>query len=928
MLRIHSKLASKAVCASILCSAILLPLSLSAKQTKNRDEEAFLTRRIAEFWKDGDHQIVKSQINDFFKKFPESPSRDYFHGILGDVYLLEGDYKKALSAYDTIRDPSVQEKTLINKLQCYYELDQFEELARNGTPYLSSDSQFILDRKDEFYFLMAEALFRRSLEVPNIEEQKALAIGAKPLYEKVRETSYGELSEFALAEIHHILGNINEASELYIELAKKHPEKKGDFLYQAGCLLSSIDKQMSIDLFTQVMQNNDQKTDLASINRMILLFETEQYKRVIDDFNNMTFTPSENVAATLQYMVGKSHFVLENYEAAKGPLLTFLSSTNIDAEKQKNAYLLLLSLSHKTQNLELYAATLANLKSNFKDDSQIPKAEFIHAMLLKEDDQFEEASNILSNLFLDYDNFEDKEALLFESALIAYKREKWNSSYNYFANYNSQFKTSERSNAAWQHFLSSAIHLYQDSLEQNNDYSVRNFYDDIYAALQIRDLLTLKDTQHYKLLHARLGCELNLFNQSLIEMEEFISLENKEGIEKHSLAEAHYLAAYCLENLKQDPKALISHLVAAVDLNSEVYDNANTYLELYNAYLTLSGITVSNAPVATLLDDENIQKAAINLHKAVSFQTHNIKKENLLWLGNYYYQNVRQKNKLEDMDKARDLFARALYSENHSLSFSIDNISLEPEVLKYAELLGMQGEKELQIDILENMVEEQNSKTNLPWEFEANTLFMLAKGYEDLGDNHKALETYSFINSKEKHLTELGQIASFKTAKLEFALLDPSLRSEENEVVVSVLNRLKELQIRKNAFSEPLHLEAALEYANIRAAISAPDMKIAKTLFFLKRMKEDFTSEKDFSTQEYLKSFDSFPSAKVIHSHYISYLDAEINRLKAIDNNNMEEKETLLTTSHSTLQEMKNNEALPSELLARVSASLEEINLP
>ena len=61
---------------------------------KQSNEEAFLIRRIAEFWKDGDFGIVKTQIIAFLDKYPESELKDYFLGILGDIYLQENKYEK------------------------------------------------------------------------------------------------------------------------------------------------------------------------------------------------------------------------------------------------------------------------------------------------------------------------------------------------------------------------------------------------------------------------------------------------------------------------------------------------------------------------------------------------------------------------------------------------------------------------------------------------------------------------------------------------------------------------------------------------------------------------------------------------------------------------------------------------------------------
>lgn len=97
--------------------------------------------------------------------------KDYFIGILGDIYLQENNYTHALSTYQMVSDPAVSEKTLLNKLQCYYELDMFSELAKDGRPYLSSNAAEIQDRKEELYFLMGEALFRQALLSEQAEEK-------------------------------------------------------------------------------------------------------------------------------------------------------------------------------------------------------------------------------------------------------------------------------------------------------------------------------------------------------------------------------------------------------------------------------------------------------------------------------------------------------------------------------------------------------------------------------------------------------------------------------------------------------------------------------------------------------------------------------------------------------------------------------------
>nr|MDJ0651509.1 hypothetical protein [Simkaniaceae bacterium] len=74
------------ICLTLSASLMTLALSKGeANQTvetiqTQSDEEAFLIRRIAEFWKDGDFAIVKTQIVDFLDRYPKSSLKDYFLG--------------------------------------------------------------------------------------------------------------------------------------------------------------------------------------------------------------------------------------------------------------------------------------------------------------------------------------------------------------------------------------------------------------------------------------------------------------------------------------------------------------------------------------------------------------------------------------------------------------------------------------------------------------------------------------------------------------------------------------------------------------------------------------------------------------------------------------------------------------------------------
>ncbi len=171
------------------------------------DEEAFLVRRIAEFWKDKDYNIVQSQILTFLDKYPDSQLNDHLKGILGDLYLQKDQYERALTAYEEISDRDVIQKVLINKMQCYYELNQFDAISKTGEMYLAHPITATEERSKEFHFLMAESFFRRSLTADDPEVKQSLAARAKPLYESLEDTPYADISHFARAEIYRVLGD-------------------------------------------------------------------------------------------------------------------------------------------------------------------------------------------------------------------------------------------------------------------------------------------------------------------------------------------------------------------------------------------------------------------------------------------------------------------------------------------------------------------------------------------------------------------------------------------------------------------------------------------------------------------------------------------------------------------------------------------------
>ena len=92
---------------------------------------------------------------------------------------------------------------------------------------------------------------------------------------------------------------------------------------------------------------------------------------------------------------------------------------------------------------------------------------------------------------------------------------------------------------------------------------------------------------------------------------------------------------------------------------------------------------------------------------------------------------------------------------------------------------------------------------------------------------------------------------------------------------------MKDLQIQKKILAEPLHLEAALQYAEIRSSFSDPKSYAKNAYFFYKRMYEDFQEQGDPIAEEYNEVRQNHPEKNRIFEAYMKYLDAQMMKCQA-----------------------------------------------
>ncbi len=857
-------------------------------------EEAFLVRRIAEFWKDQDYAIVKSEIVTFLEAYPKSKMADQLRGILGDLLLQEGTYSKALSTYTQIKSSDVVEKIALNKLQCYYELNQFDQILKEGTPLLRTNAEEVTSREDELNFLLAEAYFRIGCTSDANKKIEFLSL-AEPLYEKVLNTSFNDPSMFALAEIYRQCKENEKAAKFFQDLAERHTDQKEELLFHAALAQADFNRKEAIDTFTKIIDEKGLKAKDAALNRLILLFQEERFQNVLDSYTKVYYEVDTSKQSFLDYIVGRSYFALNDHEKASSWLSKYIRVNYEDTQELRNALLMQLNCAQNLKEEALYKETMGRMQSTFPKDSELPQALFIHAMMLKDMGDFAGAERKLEEVLRNYTTFEDVETLFLEYSLITYNNEKWDKSHTTLTSFLKQFPSSSQAPVAWKYFLSTSFNLLKE-LEKGRDmgYTKAHFLDDLTSVLAQEGVLAPTEKKECLFLQAKMAYDLGKYKEALPLLTNFLQRYPEDA----SASETHLLLALSHHKLQSNPELFCQHAEAALKGDPNLQNKASIHLELYNVYISLidqeqKSKKSSESDLAALFD-----KAAEHLLVASEHADLPIKLENRLWLANYYYDKAFDYPKTFQTDgplpskeyqayysHCTTLFENILIKDSAYQLVNIDNEHsfLEWEVLKLANILGRQGVYDKKIAVLQGLIETQNKHPNWKWQVQKEALFELAKTYEIRGDRENALDTFKFLKDHmQKPASFIAEYAGLQALRLSFEALSESDKNGLNKDVLKILSSLKEYQIRKNPSSEPIHLEAAFEYAFMRAQIVKDNDQAEKYLFFLNRIKEDYENTNDPMVVTYQKGLSTDAEKRALFQNYMQFLDAEILRTNAL----------------------------------------------
>lgn len=837
-----------------------------AEKSLTSPKEALVLRRITEYWKDGDYATVKRQISAFLEKNPESTLHDHLRAMLGDLCFEQKEYEQALESYDLISDSEIAEKVFINRLQTQFELHQFLKAIENAERYLKKNNNTSLETRVRY--IMAESYFREALRCKNQEEKNHYLKLAKPHYKALTQSKYSEQVIFPLAEVHRLLREDERAVSLYLSLADKYPEHRERFLFQSAILQIKLNKEEAQASFKKVYELGGKRSKLAAFNLLILLYQQENYSEFITFYENVIGSMPEQKVPLLKFYAGRSLYAMGDYQQAVMPLEQYVSEISGRTKELKTAYLLLINCCRYNNDIHLFDQTLCSFQKIFPKDQELPKAILIHSRMCQENGDLEQALEDIQTLLTNHPVYSEKEELKYDYALLLSQMDNWIESRENFLSFLEKYPNSDKCNTAWRNLLNCCIQEIKNPTQEVSDVTKEAFVQIMQKALSEKGVLTDREIRQYSLIMMKCQCELGMFDEVIPYLQKFIA----ETVDDQFLAEAHLLMAICIQKTTSDLSQFIQSAQTALAYDSKLPEKNLLHLELFNAYLSKFNEAQDEADRQHFL-----RQAADNLFDSSSWKDRSIKLDNYLWLAGHFYTRAKA-NEEGAFKKADALFSVLLEkTDEEGLSVSSDSLYLEGEVLKYSHLLDIQNRHSEQILLLEKLISKQQNQPELPWKLKRRCQLELGHAYEANHQYEDAIKTYnSLLKTGSRVSSMVNNSAQLHLAKLEYQLLKPAQNISTSPEIISILHSLKDLQIQKKLPAEPLHLEAALQYTEIRLSFSDPIDQPKNALFFYKRMFDDFHSQEDPITEEYNHLRASNPEKDAVFGAYMQYIDSQI----------------------------------------------------
>lgn len=808
------------------------------------DEEALFVRRIYSLWQDKEGTLAKKEIEEFKKKFPKSEFKDQVTAILGDIAFYDKRYEDAISYYEQIQDLKIVKSIEIKKWQAQHLLKRYQDLIVEITP-------FAIEKSDEARFLYADSCFREGCLAASkdIKKAKGLWSEAQGHFEKLLENpSFCENAKLATAEIYRLIGEPQMAAKYYLEivdsLENKGIKKSEDILLHAAYALKDYDSAKATTIASHLSHFGLKRRKEAATLWFHLLIKEEKYEEI--HFNETLFLQSLNASqkGLYHYVLGKHYSSKKEYDFALEHLEKSLGyPLNDKLESQVLVALMTASLHAKHYN------TCANsyhlYKQKFEQEAcNRCDIDVIYATALVESGKFDKAQDVLHNAIIDHP---DCEQLYIEKAKFFALQKKYKEACEICQTIIDKWSENKQTYRL-------AIAIILDALrEVEDEVFCEKLTLDVERALGLSLLFTKEERQKTKLFLAKSYLKLKRPQKAIHILNNLLS----DGYEQ---SEVHFLLAIAFFNEPLEKQKAIIHGEKALDCDDSSFERRKLHLYLFNAYLDL----------AKEGKDEKYESYAANHLYAICDEMP-VSLENRLWLFSYF---IKKSESLIDEKIAE----KAICVLEPLIIEDVDYQRFEFECIQLASLyetLSLYKEEKALLDKMKILSSQSGS-----WKFTEERALKEADFYSQTGQSEKAYALYQSL--EESSNLKVAYESRLKLARLFFAHFPKNPKMQQIAEAGSILRKLKELKTCKNLKTEPLHMEAAIDYAEFSSLLVIPEERNLKLLTLLLETKEEFLSGDDIWSKDYQQSLYEMPDKARLHTAYMRFLDAKIYQLQSL----------------------------------------------
>ncbi len=789
---------------------ILCLLLLATMPQASNEEELLFARRIIECWRDHDELIAKNQIDIFLEKYPSSNFVDHFHAILGDIALQKREYRTAIAAYETIKDSELNRSTRTKRWHALYQLKSYQQLYQEILPLLA----FLDDEEALFYF--AEAAFREGLALDALPEaktqQRILFEEALPIYTRLQKNDkFSDHVLMSMGDIFRHIGKYEQAAAIYLKIANE--KKSHQTLFHAATMLIQCDEDQACELFSQIAKGAGKKSSDAAYQWIQLLAKKKDWSTLIKERRCFLSTLSEQHLPVYQFYLGMVHYDKKEWIDSIDALEKSLNG-GLKPPHDRGALLSLMVAAKEAPSMIASDHGYKLLKERYPKD--IEEAALLRALTYRRSGQKQIALNFLTELIAMSEKKTVLEDAFIEKTHLLMENKEWVKSHELAIKFLGEFPDSKKRNE----MVRLAVDLSLENIDQELGHEI--LASDLERAIDTVGVYDEDNSDKMRLLLAKCYLKLEKTSSAHALLDKLVT-HNPES------SELHYLVALTLLKEKGDPHELIRHAEAVLSLDPNFKESDRVHLYLFNAYLDVS---------KTNSDQHYTQKAAAHLYKVID--TIPISLENQLWLAHTYAKEARYHSR-----------AMKILEELLPTTEKIERFQAEALIL--ATLYEEMSHYGKALILLENLYDLNPTP---------EVSFKLGAVLSSLGCYEKAHSLFETIGNNADPKIALP-------ARLENARVCAKLGLNRDEV----LKKLRSLWVQKSIEYEPLHLEAALDYADLSP--------VENLLENLGAIKEHFISLSDISSKDYHEERLANPEKDKIYQAYMRYLDARIGLAQA-----------------------------------------------